>query len=154
MRLELIQPFINAADAVLGHTLAGSTRIRRLSMEPHAYRRRGIAAVVTISGDIEGRIIFDLEPQTAEKVATLLFGELPESEELVRETICELANQVIGNAVCSLNDQGFHLRPQLPQVHSDETGLAGSEDTEAVVMGFDTPSGPVFMNIALKYRSQ
>ena len=40
-------------------------------------------------------------------------AELPESDELVRETVCELANQIIGNAVTTLNDQGFHFRVHL-----------------------------------------
>jgi chemotaxis protein CheX len=152
MKMELIQPFINAADAVLAQSLAGTARVGEVSMEEGAYRRRGVAAVVTLRGDIEGRIIFDLERQAAEKVAAALAGgETPESDEWVRETICELANQVVGNAVCSLNDQGFHFRLQPPQVHASEVGLAGSEDTEALVMCFDTPGGRVFMNIALRY---
>jgi hypothetical protein len=36
-------------------------------------------------------------------------------------------------------------------VHTGEVGLRGSEDTEALVMCFDTPSGSVFMNIALRF---
>jgi len=151
MKLELIQPFINAADAVLAQTLACSTRVANVSMEEQAYRRRGVAALVTVKGDIEGRIVFDLEPRTAMKVAcTLAGGELPESDEVVHETICELANQVIGNAITTLNDQGFRFRVQPPQVHTAEHGMGSSEDTEALVMCFDTPSGRVFMNIALR----
>ena len=152
MRLELIQPFINAADAVLAQNLACCTRVSAVSMEEEVYRRRGIAAIVTMKGDIEGRIVFDLDFQTAARVASALAGsEVPESDSMVRETICELANQVIGNAITSLNDQGFHFRIQPPEVHTAEHGIGSSEDTEALVMCFDTPSGSVFMNIALRF---
>ncbi len=152
MRLELIQPFINAADAVLAQSLACTTRVANVSMEEQIYRRRGVAAVVMVKGDIEGCIVFDLEPRTAMKVASALAGsELPQSDDIVHETICELANQVIGNAITTLNDQGFHFRVQPPQVHTGEHGIGGSEDTEALVMCFDTPSGSVFMNIALRF---
>ena len=41
MKMELIQPFINAADAVLAQTLHCSTRIGDVSMEQEAYRRKG-----------------------------------------------------------------------------------------------------------------
>src|SRR5262245_26662881 len=87
MRMELIQPFINSADAVLAQGLQGPTSIENLSMEEEAYRRRGIAAQVCLTGEIEGRIIFDLDPDTAVKVASCMAGvELPQSDVLVRET--------------------------------------------------------------------
>ena len=77
---------------------------------------------------------------------------MPESDELVRETACELANQIIGNAVTALNDQGFHFRVHPPVLHTSEEGTRGNEDTEALVMCFETDSGTVFMNVALRYN--
>jgi chemotaxis protein CheX len=152
MKLELIQPFINAADAVLAQSLSCNTRVSNVTMEPDLYRRRGVAAIVTVKGDIEGRIVFDLEPATALRVASALSGsDLAQGDGMVHETICELANQVIGNAITSLNDQGFHFRIHPPEVHTGEYGVGNSEDTEALVMCFDTPSGSVFMNIALRF---
>lgn len=153
MRMELIQPFINAADAVLAETLQSPAKIGDVSMEEETYRRKGVAAMVNISGDIEGRIIFDLDSETAVKVAGILAGApVTESEEMVRETVCELANLVIGNAVTTLNDQGFRFKIQPPALHKADEGFAGSEDTEALVMCFDTASGSIFMNIAMRYH--
>jgi chemotaxis protein CheX len=155
MRMELIQPFINAADAVLAQGLQSPMSIGNLNMEEEAYRRKGVAALVWVTGDIEGRIIFDLDPETALRVASRFAGtEVPESDELVRETVCELANQVIGNAITTLNDQGFHFRVHPPVPHTLEHGSKSSEDTEALVMCFETDSGNVFMNIALRYNQQ
>ena len=154
MKMELIQPFINAADAVLAQGLQCPMAIGNLSMEEEAYRRKGIAALIWVTGDIEGRIILDLDPQTAVRVASKFAGtELPETDELVRETVFELANQVIGNAVTVLNDQGFHFRVHPPVLHTSEHGPKSSEDTEALVICFETPSGNVFLNIALRYNS-
>ena len=153
MRMELIQPFINAADAVLAENLQCTTQVHDLLMEPEAYRRRGIAALVRIQGEIEGRVIFDLDTDTAHKVAGAMTGMPVESEDdLVRESICELANMVIGNAITTLNDQGFRFHVNPPQLHTAEEGLQNTEDTEALVMCFDTPSGQVFMNIAMHYH--
>jgi chemotaxis protein CheX len=152
MKMELIQPFINAADAVLSQGLKSPMAIGNLAMEREAYRRKGVAAVVELSGDIEGRVIFDLAPKTAAQVASHFAGtELPETDELVREAVCELANQVIGNAVATLNDQGFHFRVHPPQLHTSDDGPKSTEDTEALVLCFETDSGNVFMNIALRH---
>jgi chemotaxis protein CheX len=154
MKMELIQPFINAADAVLSQGLNSPMEIGNLTMEQEAYRRRGVAAMVELSGDIEGRIILDLAPQTAAKIASQLAGtDLPESDDLVQEAVCELANQVIGNAIATLNDQGFHFRVHPPCLHTSEHGAENTVDIEAMVLCFETSSGSVFMNIALRYGS-
>jgi chemotaxis protein CheX len=152
MRMELIQPFINAADAVLAEALKAPTRIGDVAMEEEAYRRKGVASLVTIKGEIEGRIIFDIDPPTAAKVAAYLAGSpVPESEEMARETVCELANMVIGSAITELNDQGFRFKINPPVVHTEDLGEKSSEDQEALVMCFDTSVGSVFMNIAMRH---
>jgi chemotaxis protein CheX len=155
MKMELIQPFINAADAVLSQGLSGTTKVGNLSMEEEGYRRKGVAGMVALSGDIEGRIILDLEPQTAVRVASHYAGaELPESDALIKETIFELANQVVGNAVCALNDQGFRFRVHPPMLLTSEEGDRTSEDVEALMICFETSLGNVFMNVALRHSRQ
>lgn len=155
MKMELIQPFINSADAVLSQSLRCTTAISDLSMEEETYRRKGLAAVVAISGDIEGRVIVDLDPETALRIAKQLAGmEVESSDELVRETVCEVANLVIGNAVTTLNDLGFRFRVHPPEFHAAEEGLQSSEDTEAIVLHMETEAGPVFVNIAMRYHGR
>jgi chemotaxis protein CheX len=153
MKIELIQPFINAADAVLAEMLKTLVEISNVSMEEEIYRRKGIAASVAIRGDIEGRIIFDLEPETAMQVAgALAGGEVEPSEELARETVCELANMVIGNAVTLLNDQGFRFKVFAPEIHTTDQGFGGDQESEALVLCFVTPHGKAHMNIAMHYN--
>ena len=154
MRMDLIQPFINSADAVLAQGLESPISIENLSMEEEAYRRKGIAAEVCLMGEIEGRIIFDVDMGAAVLLASRLAGiRLSDADgELVREAVCELANQIIGNAVTTLNDQGFHFHVRPPTVHTSERGSKSCEDTEALVMVFNTTSGNIFMNVALRHR--
>ena len=152
MRMELIQPFINAADAVFAESLQAPTKIVDLSMDENPYRRKGVAALIAIKGDIEGRVILDLAPDVAMRVARQLAGaDLPESEQVIRETVCELANMVIGNSVTLLNDQGFRFKVFPPDIHMNEEGLAGSVDTESMVLCIETPCGQVYLNIAMHY---
>jgi chemotaxis protein CheX len=152
MRMELIQPFINAADAVFAESLQAPTKIMDLSMDEDTYRRKGVAALVAIKGDIEGRVILDLSPEVAVKVASQLAGMAVEaSEQVVRETVCEMANMVIGNSVTLLNDQGFHFKVFPPEIHMNDAGLAGTADTEALVICIETPCGEIYLNIAMRY---
>lgn len=151
MRIELIQPFINSADAVLAQGLESPISIENLTMDEEAYRRKGIAAEIAVSGDIEGRIIFDVDEPTAVSLARNLGADPASASDLAREAVCELANQIIGNAITVLNDQGFHFRVHPPQIHTSEQGSKSSEDTEAVVLCLSAADTKLFMNVALRY---
>jgi CheY-specific phosphatase CheX len=155
MRMDLIQPFINAADAVFAESLQGPTKIGDLLMEEGAYHRKGVAALIVIKGDIEGRVILDLAPEVALKVAAILAGgEVTDSEQVVRETVCELANMVIGNSVTLLNDQGYRFKVFPPEIHMNDQGLAGSRDTEAMVLAIETTCGNIYLNIAMHHLAR
>ena len=155
MRMELIQPFINAADAVFAESLKAPTKIGDLTMEENAYRRKDVAALIAIKGDIEGRIILDLSPDVAVRVASILAGsEVTASDQVVRETVCELANMVIGNSVTLLNDQGYRFKVFPPEVHMNDEGLSGSHDTEALVLAIETPCGEIYLNIAMRHLAR
>ncbi len=128
MKMELIQPFINAADAVLG---SGSCSM------PASELATFMAA------------------ESSTKVASSLAGmELEPDPQLIRESVSELANMVIGNAITNLNDQGFRFRVHPPVDHSSGTGFRGSKDIEALVMDFESPVGSVVMNVAIQYNSR
>jgi CheY-specific phosphatase CheX len=155
MKMELIQPFINAADAVFAEALQGPTSIGDLEMEEEAYRRKGVAALIAIKGDIEGRIILDLAPEVAMKVATILTGaDVVDNEQTVRETVCELANMVIGNSVTLLNDQGYKFKVFPPEIHVNDEGLACTRDTEAMVLAIETTCGNIYLNIAMHHLAR
>jgi len=38
-----------------------------------------------------------------------------------------------------------------PEIHMNETGLAGSADTEALVICIETSCGEIYLNIAMHY---
>ena len=115
MRMDLIQPFIGSLDAVLAEMMKTSPRIVDLTMEEEGYRRKGLAASVSFKGEIQGRVILDMDPQAATQVATYLAGdEVDSSQPIVREAVCELANMVIGNATNNaVKPQGERTRRQI-----------------------------------------
>ena len=155
MKMELIQPFINSLDAVIAETMGCSAEIADVTMEEGNYKRTGVAALVGISGEIEGRVILDMDPAAAQQATADLTGaaETP-TEETARETVCEMSNMVIGNAVTQLNNAGFKFRVHPPEIYALDGGLRGAPDTEAVVLRFETPKGAVYLNIAVRYKQR
>lgn len=155
MKMNLIQPFIGSLDAVLADMMKAPVTIADLTMEDEGYRKKGLAAVVAFKGQIEGRIILDMEPGAAASIAQLMGGgEVDVSESIVPDTVCELANMVIGNAVTQLNDQGFRFRVFPPALLTESQCTEIGTDSEATVLSFDTPVGVVHLNISMRYHSR
>jgi chemotaxis protein CheX len=155
MRMDLIQPFIGSLDTVLAEMMQSPAKIVDLSMEEDGYRRKGAAAVVSFKGQIEGRIILDMDPAAAAYVAGLLGGaDVDPVEPIVSEAVCELANMVIGNAVTQLNDRGFEFKVLPPSILTEEQCAKAGQDSEATILSFETSQGIVCLNIAMHYLAR
>lgn len=154
MNMELIQPFINSLDAVISEIMRCSARIADVTMEEGSYQRTGVAALVTLSGDIEGRIILDMDATAAGQAASDLseIAGAP-TEEITRDIVCELTNMVIGNSVTELNNRGFKFRVHPPELFLIDVGPRGTLDRETVLLRFELPKGAVYLNIAVHENS-
>jgi CheY-specific phosphatase CheX len=124
-------------------------------MEDGSYQRTGIAALVILSGDIEGRIILDMDAAAAGQAASDLseIAGAP-TDETIREIVCELTNMVIGNSVTQLNDRGFKFRVHPPELYLLDVGPRGTLDSETVLLRFELPKGAVYLNIAVHENSR
>jgi chemotaxis protein CheX len=155
MRMDLIQPFIGSLDAVLAEMMNAPAKIVDLTMEESGYRRKGLAASVAFRGQIEGRVILDMDPSAAAQVAGFLSGsQVDPTEPIVPETVSELANMVIGNAVTQLNDGGFQFKVFPPEILTAEQVDAAGHDSEATILCFETPNGNVHLNISMQYHTR
>jgi chemotaxis protein CheX len=154
MNMEIIQPFINSLDAVISEMMRCSARIADVTMEQGSYQRTGIAALVVLSGDIEGRIILDMDAAAASQAASALseIAGAP-TDESTREIVCELTNMVIGNSVTQLNDRGFKFRVHPPEIFMIDVGPRGTLNSETVLLRFELPKGAVYLNIAVHANS-
>jgi len=154
MNMDLIQPFINSLDAVIHETMRCTARIADVTMEQGSYERSGVAALVTLSGDIQGRIILDMDKDAASQVAFELSDIAgPPTEESTHDIVCELTNMVIGNSVTELNNRGFKFRVHPPELFLLDVGPQGMLDSETVLLRFELPKGAVFLNIAVHESS-
>ena len=155
MNMELIQPFINSLDAVISEIMGCSARIADVTMEQGSYQRTGVAALVTLSGDIQGRIILDMDTVAASQAASDLSGiSGAATEETAREIVCELTNMVIGNSVTQLNDRGYKFKVHPPELFMIDVGPGGMLNSEMVLLRFELPKGAVFLNIAVYDKSR
>ena len=155
MKMDLIQPFVNALDAVISETMGSTAQIADVTMDEGHYRRSGVAALVSVTGEIHGSIVLDMDNQAAQQAATGLAGA-PDAatEDAILEAVCELTNMVIGNAVTQLNDKGSQFKVLPPSIVSEEQGGKIGHDSEATILSFHTSGGDVRLNIAMHYHAR
>ena len=153
MKMDLIQPFVNAVDSVIAEIMGCQAQITDVTMAAAAHRPNSVAALVSFNGGIEGRAILDMDQPAAQRAVNYLLGdEVTSPDDSSREAVCEVTNMIIGNAVTQLNDRGFEFKVYPPEIHASGEGIQNSTDTEALVLCFETPHGSVLLNIALQYN--
>ena len=108
MRVEYINPFVESAFNILREVLNAEITRGELYLKSASQPVLGVAAIVGLAGDVEGRVLFDMSRPTAIAIASAMNGEeLSELDDLGKATITELANMITAQAVTKLHDLGF-----------------------------------------------
>lgn len=153
MRVEYINPFSEAAYNILSQVLSEDIKRGDLYLKSTCMPVMGVAAIVGLAGDVEGRVIFDMTLDTALKIASAMNNEeLSEFDELARATITELANLITAQAVTKLHDLGFKFDLTPPALFTGENMKISNNDIEALIVPMSAPQGKVEINVAIRDR--
>ncbi|MDR2446360.1 MAG: chemotaxis protein CheX [Treponema sp.] len=166
MRVEYINPFVEAAFNVLKEVLnlmgGEVVGVKRgdLYLKSSNMSIMGVAALVGLAGDVEGRVLFDMSKKTALFVASNMNGEeFVAIDEMVKATITELANMITAQAVTKLHDLGFKFDLTPPALFTGENmEISNNLDVEALIvpMEFGTDGktkGKIEINVVIRERS-
>ena len=108
MNVEYINPFLESINEVFSEWFPQSN-MRRDEIHKHDQRVtiRGCASIISITGEVEGRIILDMSLETAVSLATEMLGDEYETFNLeVSSAINEIANMISGRAISKLSNSG------------------------------------------------
>jgi chemotaxis protein CheX len=160
MRVEYINPFVEISYKVLQEVLGGAQVTRgQLYLKSTAMPVMGVAALVGLAGDVEGRVLFDMTTDTALKIASKMNNEdLAVFDDLAKATISELANLITAQAVTKLHELGFKFDLTPPALFAGEkmeiAALGNtSENVEALIVPLITEFGKVEINVAIRERT-
>ncbi len=153
MRVEYINPFVEAAYNIMHEVLQTEIVRKDLYLKKTAQPVLGVAALVGLAGDVEGRVLIDMNQSTATKIASTMNGEeLTEMDELVMATITELANMITAQAVTKLFDLGFKFDLTPPSIFTGENMQVSNSNVEALIVPLEMPQGLVEINVAIRER--
>jgi chemotaxis protein CheX len=158
MRVEYINPFVEAAFNVLKEVVNTDVKRGDLYLKSSTMSIMGVAALVGLAGDVEGRVLFDMTKETALFVASAMNGEdMKTLDEMVKATITELANMITAQAVTKLHDLGFKFDLTPPALFTGENmEISNNLDVEALIvpmeLGVGSKSGKIEINVVIRER--
>lgn len=154
MRVEYINPFVESAYDIMKEVLQSDIDRKDLYLKKTSQPVMGVAALVGLAGDVEGRVLIDMSQDSAIKIASKMNSEnLTEMDDLVKATINELANMITAKAVTKLFDLGFKFDLTPPSIITGENMQVSNADVEALIVPLETPQGLVEINVAIRERT-
>ncbi|GHV43382.1 chemotaxis protein CheX [Spirochaetia bacterium] len=159
MRVEYINPFVEAAFNVLKEVLNTDVKRGDLYLKSSTMQIMGVAALVGLAGDVEGRVLFDMSKETALNVASAMNNEeLKVLDDLAKATITELANMITAQAVTKLHDLGFKFDLTPPALFSgDNMEISNNLEVEALIvpmeLGAGGKLGKIEINVVIRERA-
>jgi len=164
MRVEYINPFVESAFSVLKEVMNTEVKRGEISLKSTSTAIKGVAALVGLAGDVEGRVLFDMTKETALAVSTIMAvfaGVMSEGEsfstfdEMAKATIQELANMITARAVDKLHDLGYKFDLTPPALFTGDNMEVSTNlgEVEALVVPMELGSnGKIEVNVAIRER--
>lgn len=158
MRVEYINPFVEATFNILKEVL-DNVEVKRgdLYLKSASMSIQGVAALVGLAGDVEGRVIFDMTKATALFVAGAMNGgeKFTVMDELAKATIQELANMITAQAVTKLSDLGFKFDLTPPALFTgDNMEVSNNLKVEALIVPMQLGEhGKIEVNVVIRERT-
>jgi chemotaxis protein CheX len=161
MRVEYINPFVEAAFNVLKEVLNTEVKRGDLFLKSTNMAIQGVAALVGLAGDVEGRVLFDMTKESALFVVSAMNGEeFKTMDDMAKATIQELANMITAQAVTKLHDLGFKFDLTPPALFTGDNMEVSSnlgKEVEALIvpmhLGPGGKNGKVEINVVIRERN-
>jgi chemotaxis protein CheX len=154
MKVEYVKPFAQAAYEVLKDIIEVPLSRGKLSLLKSPVSVNEVVCIIGLAGDVEGRVMFDMELKTAKKIAELMnYEEFDSFNQLAKATISELANIIVGRAVSILNDSGFNFKITPPILLIGSKMETSDLVQDVLVIPLECEHGTFSVNVALKNGS-
>ena len=154
MRVEYINPFVEAAFNVLREVVSEEVKRGELFLKSTSQPVLGVAVIVGLTGDVEGGVLFDMKKEVALTIASEMNGEeLKTMDDLAKATISELANMITGQAVTKLHDLGFKFDLTPPAIITGDNMEVSNTGVEALIVPVELKAGKIEINVAVRERA-
>ena len=151
MRVEFVNPFIQAAREVLMAEVGGRTERGDLRLQKSAYTTDEVTALVGVTGRVTGMVLYSMSEATARTIVSRLMGqEFFAFDELAQSGIGELGNVITGRAGVLLADAGYPSNITPPALVLGRGTMVTTLDLHRLVFPLQTEAGCLEVQVVLK----
>src|SRR2546423_6667770 len=151
MRAEVINPFLQAATEVLESELGTTPSRGSIGLQRSAYTSDEVTAVVAVTGDVAGMVMFAMTEETARAIVSQIMGQdFPTFDALAQSGIAEIGNVITGRAAVLLAEAGFPSDLAPPMLLVGRGTMVSTLDVQRLVIPLQTEVGQVEVQVALK----
>lgn len=151
MRLDFVKTFVDSTATLFREMVGPDVVIPSMTMKPSPVAGRDVMAIIGLTGEAQGRVIFDMDTATAVGIAGHMLGEQPHGlTPLARSSIAELASMAIGRAISQINDNGNRLNISPPTIITGSNLASYDQCLETLVAPINTAYGEVRVNVTIQ----
>lgn len=149
MRVELINPFLSAAQNVFSSMLNCTLTRGPLSLKNDSSPMYEVSGLIGLSGKCRGMVMVSMGSETAMGAAGAMLGARPvDLDGEVLDAIGEITNMIAGAAKTQL--EKYQLSIGLPTVVCGKVqAIRFPQDSSPIVIPFDSMLGPICIEVGL-----
>lgn len=153
MKVQYINPFVNAAFSVIEMVMGGHPEKGALAMRPTVFTSQQCNVMTGVTGKIEGQVIYGMSLVTADQIASLMLGQPVRTfDQLAASAIAELANMITGNAMALLSEAGYICDITPPSIIRGTNVKISMLDIPSLVIPIKLEAGDIEMTVCLQER--
>ena len=150
MKEEYVNPFLAPAKLVWEKELGQTLELASTDLVSHQFTTEDITALIGVSGQLQGSILYGFTTETAAAAVGIMLGEGVEAPNgLALSALGEIANMITGNAATEVAGLGYacHISPpvMLEPMGSRISTLGGPQ----ILVTFTSALGPLHIRISL-----
>ena len=154
MKVEFVNPFIQAAGEVLEAELGDEAERGGFRMHKTAFTTDEVTALVGVTGRVSGLVLYSMSEATARGIAAKMMRQPFEVfDEMAQSGIGELGNVITGRAGVLLSEAGYPSNITPPALVRGKGTLITTLDLNRLVFELRTAVGPLEVQVVLRAAS-
>ncbi len=152
MKVEWINPFIRAANHVLGEMISfENPQLGRIEMEEKPYTTAEVTAMLGVSGVLSGSVLLGMTKDVAEQIVERMVGEPVDIGEVLGESaLGEVVNMISGSALRFLEAAGYSCSITPPVVIRGKGAVISTLERQRLVVPIQFPTAELQLSVALR----
>lgn len=154
VNVEMINPFISAAQSVLKDIAQMSTKMGKPYLKNPEYEGGIITIIIGMTGEMRGQVILSLSEEVACSIAShMMMGmPVPELNDMAKSAVSELSNMILGNAATIFSTKGISVDITPPNLVMGNNLSFSVSDSKNICVPLNGEDGHTLLelNIAIK----